>query len=331
MLVAAGRDSGQHRGRGRLGTAAGTIALALTAPGCLDPTQIELQIRTDLSCAELHSVGISVGFPDLVEAEPVDTFTTHCDGGYVGSLVVVPADDDTAAVGIHVVAGVGTEHGSCEPPLYPAPALGTGCIVARRALRFVPHTPLELPMFLQRECIDHPCTRESTCVDGVCHHRWPSGTGECSDERCGAGLLPACEVEHLCEGDATGDGAVDLDDLGAVLSAYDTHCGQPGFNPDADVTEDLRVDLLDLQLVRVLYECNCNDLCGCATPHPCPGDANGDEVVDDADYELWRQSDGIPCGEEGYLHTADFNDDGRVDGSDFLLWQTALGGPCPAP
>ena len=47
-------------------------------------------------------------------------------------------------------------------------------------------------------------------------------------------------------GDVDHDGDVDLSDLAALLGAYGTICGDPGFNPDADFDGDCDVDLSDL-------------------------------------------------------------------------------------
>jgi hypothetical protein len=49
------------------------------------------------------------------------------------------------------------------------------------------------------------------------------------------------------------------------------------------------------------------------------GDVNGDDLVDDADFNLLAQAFGSLKGEPGYLGSADLNGDGIVDISDFSL------------
>src|SRR5262249_15925503 len=44
----------------------------------------------------------------------------------------------------------------------------SGCIVAKRALRFLPHTPLEVAVPKRRACKGVSCSSNDTCVAGVC-------------------------------------------------------------------------------------------------------------------------------------------------------------------
>jgi hypothetical protein len=92
--------------------------------------------------------------------------------------VLVPADDDDAAFGVRVVGGVEfdaekdctVENGFAPEPQPGAPEFPykTGCIVARRTLSFIPHTPLTLPIVLRDDCIGVPCGPSETCVHGSC-------------------------------------------------------------------------------------------------------------------------------------------------------------------
>jgi hypothetical protein len=52
-----------------------------------------------------------------------------------------------------------------------------------------------------------------------------------------------------------------------------------------------------------------------ASPSVKPGDANGDGVVDNLDYNIWLTNS----------LTADFNKDGKVDGIDYVIWVTNFG------
>jgi hypothetical protein len=62
-----------------------------------------------------------------------------------------------------------------------------------------------------------------------------------------------------------------------------------------------------------------------------PGDVNGDQVVNSADYVLWYNTQSPSGAERGYYFT-DMNGDGYVDYGDFELWlQTARGDTLFAP
>jgi len=80
----------------------------------------------------------------------------------IGDLVVVPVEADDAAFGVLVIHGVDKPAAQCQPPNY------AGCIVARRALGFIEHASLNMPIALRLSCRDVPCKETTTCVDGDC-------------------------------------------------------------------------------------------------------------------------------------------------------------------
>ena len=102
---------------------------------CLEPTEEKLEITTDANCIDIHGVQIAVGvLGDDLERAPPSATTTHCVNGRIGRLVLVPSGKDSAEpIGVRVIAGFGAGHTveSCAPPY------GKGCIVARRAIRYV--------------------------------------------------------------------------------------------------------------------------------------------------------------------------------------------------
>jgi hypothetical protein len=58
-------------------------------------------------------------------------------------------------------------------------------------------------------------------------------------------------------------------------------------------------------------------------PPTIPGDYNGDDVVDAADYVIWRKNLGQPVAMNG--DGADGNENGTVDPDDYNVWRTNFG------
>lgn len=175
---------------------AGTLTMAV---GCQDPTQITVELFTDVPCAtvERNEVTLAVGVlgEGLEQKDPVAT-TGACAAGApsrVGSLVVVPGGEDDAEIGVKVVLGVNEGAQRCEAPEY------RGCVVSRRALRFIPHTPLHLPITLRASCENQACNPFETCVKGVCRPALIEDLDPCTKSSgCG---------EEVLEGGSTSAGA----------------------------------------------------------------------------------------------------------------------------
>jgi len=142
--------------------AAGAVVLAAS---CREPTQITVTITTDAKCSDIDGVGVSVGaLGEGLENKPASALSLRCDDatGRIGTLVLVPSGSDGDEVAFRVTAGYGQKVEDCKPPF------GKGCIVARRAIRYIPHTPLFVPVKLSVACNGVPCEPTSTCEDGVC-------------------------------------------------------------------------------------------------------------------------------------------------------------------
>jgi len=177
----------------RSGTAAVSVGIALAAPmaSCRAPTEIEVVVTTDFDCADLKDVTVTVGtLGDALESAPPTSTSTSCSAGSVGTIVVVPSGSDHAEIGIKVVGGFGVKQAeACAPaPGSSPPDYGVGCIVARRALDFTPHTPLTVPVVLRADCNGITCRETQTCVQGLCVAASlaspsacssPAGCGEC--------------------------------------------------------------------------------------------------------------------------------------------------------
>ncbi len=144
--------------------AAISASLALAA-SCREPTQITISITTDAKCTDIDGVGISVGVlgADL-DNKPASAISLRCDAatGRVGSLVLVPSGSNSDEIAFRVTAGYGKKVDDCRPPF------GAGCIVARRAVRYIPHTPLYVPVKLSVACNGIACDPTSTCENGRC-------------------------------------------------------------------------------------------------------------------------------------------------------------------
>ncbi len=160
-----------------IGLMAALCALPALVEACLAPTQVTLVLKTDVPCAELTGVSVTIGSGDETETKPAATVTTSCAAsGAVGSIVLVPSSSDREAeFTVKVVAGRNTPVDGCVAPAYgkdlpsdPAAPMAKGCIVARRSLRFIDHEPLTLAIDLRGSCLGEPCTPGNTCAAGGC-------------------------------------------------------------------------------------------------------------------------------------------------------------------
>jgi hypothetical protein len=154
---------------------AASSALLFALAGCRTPTQVTLEITTDVDCTVLHKLGttITVGTLDEIECTPPTPLTFQCDAGRIGSLVVVPSGAQNEEFAVKVVTGVASappmpvpDASSCHLPDHPPDYTGT--IVARRALNFIPHTELTLPIVMRQACEGVTCPPDMTCDDGYC-------------------------------------------------------------------------------------------------------------------------------------------------------------------
>ena len=136
--------------------------IAIVASSCLEPTEITVQITSD-ACGSLTQTGIAM---KLSADAPNDAFAATQDGcqgpGVVGSIVLVPSHSPDDLVAIEVVGGLGKDPATCAHA-------DPKCIVARRSLRYVAHTPLTLPVSLDDACAGVACDDPSTtCSGGTC-------------------------------------------------------------------------------------------------------------------------------------------------------------------
>jgi len=177
-----------------------SIAL-IFAIGCRTPTQVTIEVKTDQPCSAITGTSIAVGSLADLETAPNRATKASCIDGKVGTLVVVPSAGKGDEIAIRVVTGVGVDPNTCKTPSY------GGCIVARRALHFIPHTELKVQVTMRGTCLDRPCKPRETCVSGNCV------PAEIDSERCrGSG----CDENALLpDGDAgvpdTNDAVADVE------------------------------------------------------------------------------------------------------------------------
>lgn len=171
----------------RVGCALGAGLAAFALTGCKDPTEITFTLKTDVPCDQVKGVAIVVGASaNELETKSAATVSHVCTAsGELGTIVTVPSGAKNDPVSIEVVAGVGRDPGECQ-----AAGVGTGCIVARRSLRYVPHTPLDVDVTLSKACNGVVCAPEQTCVAGACTSSAVLDPGACTSG-CGDSALAA--------------------------------------------------------------------------------------------------------------------------------------------
>ncbi len=174
-----------------------TVLLALTSfvaawafwgLSCRSPTEVTVQITTDEPCSAVQGTSITVGSGIDVETKQPLTITTDCNNGNIGSIVIVPSGSNSDAFSVRVVAGIDVPPDQCETQGDGGPAYN-GCIVARRVLSFLPHTPLTLPIAMRQNCKNVPCGADQTCVQGNCFSSHITNPGACQGSGCGEGVL----------------------------------------------------------------------------------------------------------------------------------------------
>jgi alpha-tubulin suppressor-like RCC1 family protein len=170
----------------------GTLGLfafgAFVSTTCLEPTQVELSLSTDLPCSQVRGTAVTVGAPGQLETKPPALVSARCDeaSGYLGRLVLVPSGGDGEEFGLKVVTAVtaGSPE-ECVAPEY------RGCIVARRSLRYLSGRTLYVPVTMAAACEDRPCSPNDTCdLAGLCRPATFDDPARCASRG-------ACDVDAL--------------------------------------------------------------------------------------------------------------------------------------
>jgi hypothetical protein len=214
-------------------------------PSCREPTEITVVVTTDLpNCETLPGTTIAVGSPASLAMALPSAVSGPCRQGTVGTLVLVPSTSGDPEVAIRVVTGVNESPDACERDGYTG-----GCIVARRALHFIAHTPLTVPIDMRADCENVVCNSPGallTCIQGRCAPATVKDPSACQGAGCGESTLvdaglPA-QDSSLPPADAStidgADGNAPVTD-GSVMSdaVVDVHAPMDVAGTDAGPTE----------------------------------------------------------------------------------------------
>ncbi len=211
---------------------------ALTA--CRSPTQIEVDVTTNLDCGVVTETAFTPGLLVGIEGAPPATTSTTCKDGHLGSMVMVPSGDENEVVAFKVVTGFnGTRADQCSADA----GYAGNCIVARRSLRYLPHTTLQVAVKMSSSCIGNDCGDPTmTCVEGACVPATIADPSQCQGAGCDekvlldGGVLPedldATPPEDATIEDATVvDSTIPIPDAAPDATLQDA--GQDSAIPDA--------------------------------------------------------------------------------------------------
>ncbi len=183
-------------------------SVAVVFSACQQPTQITLEITTDLACTPKPETAIIVGTTSA-ESETPGTVTENCKDGRIGAIVLLPKDSKEEKIFVRVVTGVGAGYSSDDclqnEDLWDDKIGGKGCIIARRTLNFIPRTPLFLPIKMRSVCIGTPCTPGFTCIaPNDCAPATVEDPESCADpDGC---LLPGEDIGSVASSSSSGSG-----------------------------------------------------------------------------------------------------------------------------
>ncbi len=137
---------------------------ASTTASCKTPTEVTVELSSDLGYRSDMAVAVQIDREGVVEAAAprVVTKTAWGAGGSIGTVVVVPSADDDAVV-VRTVLAAGRDPTSCSA------ADSSGCIVARRRVHFTHGSSTEARVVLRPACLGVFCDARTSCAaDGRC-------------------------------------------------------------------------------------------------------------------------------------------------------------------
>lgn len=229
--------------RRRLGSAVlalGPIAAIVAASACRSPTQITVRVTTAFACSDLSNDTVSLSAGAAPGANIAQTISTDCHDGYVGSVVLVPSDHGDR-VAIEVIAALSPRaldaDGKCAEG-------SDGRIHARRSIAFIPHTPLLVPIELEKSCAGVTCDPRDTCFQGGCKSATIDSPDRQSSNGCGVPKQPpngsspdggapdaspdaSPDAPHDAPSDSPSDGAVTSPVAGCDMRALQKNAPWP--------------------------------------------------------------------------------------------------------
>ena len=227
---------------GRLGASlVGLIPLTaiVVAVSCRDATQITVEITTDVPCVGLADDAGTSAAPEpglfskngrvalwLTDPTTPQTVARSCvqDGARsrVGTIAIVPsgATDERVSVTVAINAKDPTQSEQCNQT-----SPSTDCIVARRTVGFIPHTPLTLPIHLSLACAGVVCEKGYTCDDGSCV---PADV-TCQNETCRTDNDASTDASLDVKTDPRNDAVIIPGKCDGGTLGNSQNCGQCGF------------------------------------------------------------------------------------------------------
>jgi hypothetical protein len=180
----------------RRGAVIAVFTATACVPSCREATEITVVVTTDLpNCEMLPGTTIAVGSPASLATALPSAVSGPCRQGTIGTLVVVPSTSGDPEVAIRVVTGVNESPDACDADGYKG-----GCIVARRALHFIAHTPLTVPIEMRADCENVVCNSPGalqTCIQGRCAPATVQDPSSCLGAGCGESTLVDASLPPL--------------------------------------------------------------------------------------------------------------------------------------
>ncbi len=186
-----------------------------------------MTVQTDVPCSNVSGTAFTSGQLGAIETAPPTTVSTTCSAdGHLGTVVLVPSGASNSPVGFKVVTALGSE--TLDRCGSAAAAGDPSCIVARRELRYLPHTPLVVIVDMKQSCAGVLCDATSTCVDGACRSA-TLDPQQCAGAGCDESALGPVSSDGGADGGATdaGDGGDATVGDSAVDAPFEAGPGVP--------------------------------------------------------------------------------------------------------
>lgn len=158
----------------RVACTIGILGVVAAAASCQAPTEVTVEIATNLACTDVGGTAITVGHLDDLANKAFTITTQNCRDRRIGTIVISPSDAKDDVVSFSVVISVKQAIETC---------LHTdrkGCIVARRSIKYSPNQNLHVYVPMRTECDGVPCGPTQTCVVGACRSATIVDTAACT-------------------------------------------------------------------------------------------------------------------------------------------------------